>query len=100
MIDRTGIDREAVGRQWQERGFSCDLWVDPPGQAWSGFRHDVDALVLVLEGSLQIEMGERTIRLEPGDELMIPATCRHTVRNVSEETSRWLCGYRSDVSRV
>jgi mannose-6-phosphate isomerase-like protein (cupin superfamily) len=94
-MDRAGIDRDVIGQQWQERGFTCDLWVDPPGQVWADFLHDVDELMLVLEGSLLVEIDERAIHLGPGDEFLIPAASRHTVRNVGEGTARWLYGYRA-----
>ena len=43
-------DRDAVARRWRERGFSCGLWVDPPGQVWADFIHDTDELVMAVEG--------------------------------------------------
>ena len=43
-------DRKKIAANWSARGFSCDLWTDPPGQRWEDFRHATDELVLVLEG--------------------------------------------------
>ena len=88
------IDREVVRNVWAERGFSCDLWIDPPNQVWHDFLHDVDELVLLLEGLCQVEMAGRVVRLGSGDELLIPAGTRHTVRNCGEGPARWLHGYR------
>lgn len=90
----TRIDRDVVRGIWAERGFSCDLWIDPPNQVWHDFLHDVDELVLLLEGSCQIEINGRTLRLSGGDELLIKAGTRHTVRNCGEGPARWLHGYR------
>lgn len=87
-------DRAAISRSFRERGFSCDLWVDPCGQVWRDFVHDVDELLLVVSGLLAIELPERQVRLQPGDELLIPAGTRHTVRNLDEGPVRWLYGYR------
>jgi hypothetical protein len=28
------VDRAALEADWRKRGFSCDLWIDPPGQVW------------------------------------------------------------------
>jgi mannose-6-phosphate isomerase-like protein (cupin superfamily) len=95
MIQRTKVDRAAVRSEWAARGFSCELWVDAPGQVWTDFVHDVDELVLVLDGELLLEMSGRWLRLEPGDEALIPANLRHTVRNSGERSARWLYGYRS-----
>ena len=55
-------DRTLIAADWHSRGFSCDLWTDPPGQRWEGFTHDVDELVLVLEGEMEFEFGGRATR--------------------------------------
>ena len=88
------VDRTAVADRWRERGFSCDLWVDPPGQDWADFVHSVDELVVVVEGEVEFEIDGVVHRPAPGGELLIPAGARHTVRNRGEGTSRWLYGYR------
>ncbi|MCS6915423.1 MAG: cupin domain-containing protein [Myxococcales bacterium] len=88
------VDRSAVERSWRERGFSCGLWVDPPGQVWADYVHDVDELVMVLEGEVEFEIEGKAYRPQPGEELFIPARARHTVRNLGPGASRWLYGYR------
>ena len=88
-------DRRAIERDWRDRGFSCGLWVDPPGQVWEDYVHSVDELVLVLQGNLEVEVGGQTRRLSVGDELFIPAHQSHTVRNVGGNEARWLYGYRN-----
>jgi hypothetical protein len=40
------VDQAAIERSWRERGFSCGLWVDPPGQVWADYVHDTDELVI------------------------------------------------------
>ena len=95
MTERTTrISKEQTQAEWAARGFTCDLWVDSPGSVWTDFQHDSDELVLLLDGALVLEMAGRTVRLEPGDEIMIPAGVRHTVRNVDSGVTRWLYGYR------
>ncbi|MGE3171902.1 MAG: cupin domain-containing protein [Planctomycetota bacterium] len=95
MTERTTrISRERVQQDWASRGYTCDLWVDPPESVWSDFVHDADELLFLLDGALLIEMQGKVVRLEPGDELVIPAGMRHTVRNVGGRTTRWLYGYR------
>ncbi len=93
-MHHTTIDRSAVRDAWRARGFTCDLWVDPPGQIWADFVHDVDEVLLVVSGTLVVEMDGHTVRLEPGQEVLITAGTRHTVRNVDDGASRWLYGYR------
>lgn len=94
----TKIDKEAVRRDWAARGFTCELWIDPPDQVWHDFLHDVDEMVLLLEGDCLVEMAGRTLRLHGGDELLIPAGTRHTVRNCGEGPARWLHGFRGERS--
>lgn len=89
----TKTDIEAVRAEWAARGYSCELWIDPPDQVWKDFEHDVDELVLLLEGDCQIDMVGRTVTVQPGDELLIPAGTRHTVRNCGDGAARWLHGY-------
>lgn len=87
-------EQERVASGWAERGFSCDLWVDPPGQRWEGFTHATDERVLVLEGTMEFEVGGRCLRPASGEELLIPAGVVHSARNIGKTTARWLYGYR------
>ena len=88
------VDRQRIARDWQGRGFSCDLWVDPPGQRWEDFVHDTDEVVLVVEGDLEFEVSGARYHPQVGEELFIPAGARHSVRNTGRSTARWLYGYR------
>jgi quercetin dioxygenase-like cupin family protein len=88
------IDQEQISRDWGSRGFSCSLWVDPPGRGWEDFVHDVDELVLLLEGELELEIDGALHHLSAGDQLFIPAGARHSVKNIGAGTARWLFGYR------
>ena len=88
------LDTTKVETDWRARGFSFEVWTDSPGQVWADFVHDVDELVMVIDGDVEFEFGGKTIRPEPGEELMIPAHASHTVRNVGSVTSHWLFGYR------
>ncbi len=89
------VNRQAVERDWASRGFSCDLWTDPPGQVWADFVHSVDELVMPMEGRLEIEMEGKTFHPEAGEEILIPAKVTHTVKNIGDRTAHWLYGYKS-----
>ncbi len=91
---KTPISIEAVARDWAARGFSCDLWVDPPGREWIGYVHPVDELILLLEGEMEVELEGRWRRCKVGEEIFIPAGAVHSVRNVGSTPTRWLYGYR------
>ena len=88
------INQQDVSKNWAARGFSCELWVDPPGQRWEGFVHNTDELVLVLEGELEFEINGEISHPKIGEELYIPAGAVHSVRNIGDSTARWLYGYR------
>jgi mannose-6-phosphate isomerase-like protein (cupin superfamily) len=88
------LDRDEVARDWKSRGFSCDLWTDPPGQRWEDFVHGADELVMLVEGEIEMEIGGRVSVLAVGEEVLVPASTRHSVRNTGGTTARWLYGYR------
>jgi hypothetical protein len=52
------VDRAHVENDWKSRGFSCGLWTDPPEQVWENYTHDVDELLMILEGELELEITE------------------------------------------
>jgi mannose-6-phosphate isomerase-like protein (cupin superfamily) len=81
-----------VRSSWLSRGFSCAVWTDPPGQMWEDYQHDIDELVMVLEGDVEFEFCGKAVRPAPGTELLIPAGELHSVRNRGNSTSRWLYG--------
>ncbi len=93
-MTRKQVERDQVARLWKERGFSCGLWIDPPGQVWADFVHEIDELVMVVDGEVEFEIDGAVHRPAPGTELVIPARASHTVRNLGRTESRWLYGYK------
>lgn len=87
------VDRNAVAADWRARGFSCDLFVDPPGRAWLEFVHGVDEVVTIADGRLEVTVGGERILAEPGDEIYIPRGVVHSVRNIHGGMTHWLYGY-------
>ena len=87
------VDRDTVAADWRGRGYSCDLFVDPPGREWNDFVHATNELVTVAEGRLELTVGTTQLVAEPGDEVFIPRHCRHSVKNIHGGTTRWLFGY-------
>lgn len=92
-IMTTPADRNAVAADWRMRGFSCGLWVDPPGQMWADFVHDTNEVVMVVEREVEFEIAPVTHRPQASEELLIPAGARRTVRNLGTAESRRLYGY-------
>ena len=89
------MDRDSVKADWAERGFSCELWTDRPGQIWADFTHETDELVMLLEGELLLEFMGQTIIAEVGKEVLIPAKENHTVKNIGDCQNYWLYGYKN-----
>jgi len=89
----TPVDPEAVARDWRRRGYSCHDFEDPPGREWNDFVHLTQELVTVVEGRLELAVGDETVLAGPGDEVFIPRGAVHSVKNVHEGRTRWLFGY-------
>ncbi|MBI3549793.1 MAG: cupin domain-containing protein [Elusimicrobia bacterium] len=88
------VNLGGVLKSWSNRGFSFGVWSDPPGRVLKDYVHEVDKLILVLEGSVEIEIGGKVAALKPGKEVLVPAKTVHTVRNKGKNPSRWLYGYK------
>ncbi len=83
------MDLSGVPAAWRDRGFSCAVWTDPPGQVWADFVHLTDELVMLIEGELELRFGARALHPQPGEEILIPAGALHTLRNVGATQNRW-----------
>ncbi len=88
------MNKKELSRKWSEKGFSCESWVDPPGQTWENYVHDVDEVVYVEEGIVEFEIGGKKHVLKSTDEAFIPAHVTHSVRNVGGSVARWFYGYK------
>ncbi len=87
------VDQELVRRDWRGRGYSCGLFVDPPGRAWNDFVHETNELLVVVKGTLAITIKGRSCTVAAGDEVFIPRHAMHSVRNVNRDSTYWLYGY-------
>ena len=87
------LDVDDVAENWSRRGFSCDVWADPPGRAWEDFAEETDLLVMVVRGDVEVEVRGKKQLMKVGEELVIPANALHTVRNVGTSKSLWLIGH-------
>ena len=83
-----------IRADWAKRRFSFEYWIDPPGQTWRDFVHDVDEVVMLVEGEIELAFGGVTVRPRVGEEVLIPARTRHTVTNTGNGSNRWCFGYK------
>lgn len=88
------MDLDRIEEDWRARGYSCAMWVDPPGQQWEDFVHGTDEVVVVVEGKMEFEVEGEIYRPQIGEELFIPAGAVHSARNIGMIIGRWLYGYR------
>ena len=88
------MDLNKIYKDWNARGFTCDEWVDPPGQQWLNYVHKTDELLMVIEGKLSLEINGQENEALPGKEFFIAAHTIHNVKNSGENTVRWLYGYK------
>ena len=88
------FDHNAVRKIWYSRGFSCDIWIDPPGKVWANFVHGTDEILMLIDGVIELEMDDEILHPEIGDEILIPAGMNHTVRNIGLVTNHWFYGYK------
>jgi len=91
------MDTGEIAKNWEARGFSCELWTDPPGKVWTDVVHKADELLMLVEGQLEVESAGRNVRLGVGEEILIPARTSHTVRNIGAGEARWLYGYKLEL---
>ncbi len=88
------IDHSAVRDDWYDRGFSCDIWIAPPGKIWTDFVHDTNEFLMLIDGEIELEMDDNILHPKIGDEVLIPAGMSHTVRNIGLVTNHWFYGYK------
>lgn len=87
------VDPEQVRKNWYDRGYDCHTFTDPPGQTWNNFVHETNEVVTVVDGRLEMTIGDDVLVAEPGDEIFIPRGVLHSVANIHADTTHWLFGY-------
>ena len=84
-----------VKTDWEKRGYSFGIWIDPPGQVWEDYVHGVDELLMLAEGEIELSFLGKTFFPKIGEEILIPAGASHTVRNIGKTANRWYYGYKN-----
>jgi quercetin dioxygenase-like cupin family protein len=59
------------------------MTIRPGGNSGSEESHPGDQVVLILEGTAEVRVGEETAEVVAGDVAIIPAGARHVIRNNS-----------------
>jgi uncharacterized cupin superfamily protein len=88
---------QEIASSWLARGFSCGSWEDFPNTLWENVVHDKDELFMVISGEIELVLGGQCKRIQPGEEVMIPAGAVRSKRILSPNGAHWLFGYRKSV---
>ncbi len=88
------MDKETLEQHWAARGYSCEIWTDPPGRGWQDCVHDSDELLMLIDGEIEVRFASKVLRPAIGEEIFIPANVTHTVINIGAVTNHWFYGYK------
>ena len=47
------MNGKGVAGRFAALGFGCDVGTDPPGHVWADFVHDVDEIMMLVEGEIE-----------------------------------------------
>lgn len=92
------VNRSIVANDWHARGFSCGMWIDHAGREWSYDAQETDELFMLMSGELELEMQGQSIRPSIGEEIRILTGKSHTIRNIGNQTARWLYGQQREIT--
>jgi hypothetical protein len=73
------VNQDTIRRDWAARGFSCDIWTDPPGQVWQDYVHAVDELLMLIDGAIELRFGGRVLQKSGTVYLIDRGSIKYTV---------------------
>ena len=79
------LTESAMRRRLESLGYVVTRYVYPPGTFFPDHTHAVDKIDGVLSGRFRMTMGGRTVVLEAGDMLYVPAGAVHSAEVVGDE---------------
>jgi quercetin dioxygenase-like cupin family protein len=85
-----GVTILASGKDTKEAYAQVEGLLAPGGEAPAHIHHREDETFYVLEGILELRVGEVTQVVRPGDYIQVPMGTVHSLRNVGEQTARAL----------
>lgn len=82
VIAREGVSRRAFA------GERCMLVLNQiePHARPAPHSHPHEQITYILEGECDFTLGEKTVRMRPGDVILVPPDARHALRPVGTET--------------
>jgi quercetin dioxygenase-like cupin family protein len=94
-FDAKGIARtETVRRQYDSHTNAIQVRVDfAPGASFPKHSHPGVEIAYVLNGSIEYELDGKTVRLQAGESLYIPAGAAHSAKNTGAGVTSELATY-------
>jgi len=80
------LEEVAMQRKLESLGYRVTCYRYPPGTVFADHTHGVDKIDAVLSGRFRMTMGGRSVILEAGDMLTVPAGAVHSAEVVGGET--------------
>jgi quercetin dioxygenase-like cupin family protein len=80
----------ATGKETQGAYFQLEAVVTPGGGPPPHVHHHEDETFFVIEGTLELRLGELTVLARAGDYISVPRGAVHSFRNVAEHDARML----------
>jgi len=74
------LSRAEIEKQIVREGFDPVLIHDHPGFYYSPHEHPETKLLVFLDGSMEVSVGEMSFECQPGDKLIIPGNTTHSAR--------------------
>ena len=88
------MNESKIKQEWAKRGYSFGISKNPPSKIWSDFIHATDEIIMLVQGKIEIQFQNKKMIPKPGEEVIIPAGEKHTVKNIGENKNIWFYGYR------
>lgn len=85
--------RQMVTRETGSRTAIAGEALMAPGTSLDSHNHDVEEVILILEGSGEGVLGDETSKLEPGDTILAPPGVKHSIINTGTQTLRFVFFY-------
>jgi len=85
-------DAPNLRRRLEAEGFSVFQWSDAPGTEYGPHAHAEDQSHWIISGELELQVGDETYQLRPGDRDFLPANTIHSAFVPGDEAVVYLIG--------
>lgn len=72
------IDEDAIRNEMGKRGYDPQRVEEPPGAVYEPHKNPTDLLLVYLEGSATVRVGNQEFHCSPGDRLHISGNVEHS----------------------